>query len=211
MIAVITVFQVAPGKLSKARDYVSMHPIMILIRFTYILLTVGLSILLIYCEPEKDEYDKTPPVLSVTPVDISTVTFIIAFGDDLTPIQKNPAFEYIVNDSDVQVRASCGGIVDTVFLNDNFPDYEVWIKTSSNSVYYIEYDHVLNLTVVEGEEVTAGAVLGTVGVGDRTELMVCVYDPDSLAYCPFDFATEEFIQQHKSFTEKWCLEDAVVP
>ena len=133
-----------------------------------------------------------------------------AFGEDWGD-KKNVAFEYIVNDPDVQVRASCGGIVDTVFLNDNFPDYEVWIKTSSNSIYYIEYDHVLNLTVVEGEEVTAGAVLGTVGVGDRTELMVCVYDPYWLVYCPFNFATEEFIQQHKSFTENWCLVDTVVP
>ena len=41
-------------------------------------------------------------------------------------------------------------------------------------------------------EVTAGDVLGTVGLGNRTELMVWVYEPTGLAYCPFDFGTEDF-------------------
>ncbi len=176
-------------------------------RYLILFFTIVLLLAIASCT-EEEVYDETPPVLSVTPVDIPTVMFIIAFGDDLSPDQKSGAFEYYVNDSAVQVRASCGGIVDTIFLNDNFPDYEVWIKTSSNNIYYIEYDHVLNLAVTEGEEVTAGAVLGTVGTGNRTELMVCRYHPD-VAYCPFNFATEEFIQQHKSFTENWCLEDTI--
>jgi len=181
-------------------------------RYLILFFTIVLLLAIASCTEEEEEvYDETPPVLSVTPVDISTVMFIIAFGDDLTPDQKNPCFEYIVNDAAVQVRASCAGIVDNIFLNDGFPDYEVWIRTSPNNMYYIEYDHVLNLAVTEGEEVTAGAVLGTVGTANRTELMVCVYYPDSLAYCPFDFATEEFIQQHKSFTENWCLEETVEP
>ena len=47
------------------------------IRFTYILLTLGLSILLICCGPEEgeeEEYDDyTPPVFSVTPVTTESI------------------------------------------------------------------------------------------------------------------------------------------
>jgi len=63
----------------------------------------------------------------VTPVYISTVISIIAFGDDLTPLQKNPAFEYRVNNSTVQVRSACKGYIENIRLYDNFSDYEVWI------------------------------------------------------------------------------------
>ncbi len=103
-----------------------------------IFFTSLLSIVITSCTSKEEiVYDETPPVLSVTPVDISTVMFIIAFGDDLRPDQKNPCFEYIVNDAAVQIRASCAGIVDNIFLNDGFPDYEIWIKISSNNMYYI--------------------------------------------------------------------------
>lgn len=165
------------------------------------------------CKKNEDKPDETPPVLSVTPVDISTVTSIIAFGADLTAQQKNPAFEYIVNNSAVQVRAVCKGYIEDIRLNDNFPDYEVWIKMSSNSVYRIIYDHVLNLNISKGDNVDPGNILGIVGTGNRTELQINKIgsNNEELSYCPFDFATDTFIQQHKSFTETWCLTGTVVP
>jgi hypothetical protein len=163
------------------------------------------------CDKEKP-VDETPPVLSVTPVEIESVTSIIAFGADLTPSQKNPAFEYYVNNADVQVRSVCQGEVENIMLNDNFPDYEVWIKLSANSAWRIIYDHVLNLEYSMGDDVSPGDILGTVGEGNRTELQINKISKDSeLSYCPFDFGTSEFIQQHKVFTEIWCLEDTVVP
>ena len=33
---------------------------------------------------------------------------------------------------------------------------------------------------------------------------------EEVSYCPFDFGTSEFIQQHKTFTENWCLAETVV-
>ncbi len=156
--------------------------------------------------------DETPPVLSVTPVDISTVTSIIAFGEDLTSIQKNPAFEYRLNNSNVQVRSACKGYIEEIMLNDNFPDYEVWIKMSSNSVWRIIYDHVLSLDISKGDNVNPGDKLGFVGTGNRTELQINkITDNKELSYCPFDFGTSEFIQQHKIFTETWCLTETVIP
>lgn len=179
------------------------------------IIPVFLIILLVAsgCKKNNEKLDETPPVLSVTPVDISTITSFIAFGADLSLIQKNPAFEYVVNNAGVQVRSVCKGYVENIFLNDNFPDYEVWIKTSSNSAYMLIYDHVLNLNISKGDKVEAGDVLGTVGSGNRTELQINKTGDDNkvLSYCPFDFGTSEFIQQHKNLGETWCLMDTVVP
>jgi hypothetical protein len=156
--------------------------------------------------------DETPPVLSVTPVDIATVTSIIAFGADLTPNQKNPAFEYYVNSSDVQVRSVCQGEVENIMLNDNFPDYEVWVKPSANSVWRIIYDHLLKLEISVGEKVSPGDILGDVGDINRSELQINkIGEGSELSYCPFDFGTNDFIQQHKAYTEVWCIEATVVP
>jgi hypothetical protein len=162
---------------------------------------------------KNEKPDETPPVLSVTPVDIPTVTSAIVFGADLTPLQKNPAFEYIVNNSAVQVRSVCAGYIEDIRLNDNFPDYEVWIKMSSNSVYRIIYDHVLSLNISKDDKVDPGDILGIVGTGNRTELQINKIgnNNEELSYCPFDFGTSEFIQQHKTFTENWCLTETVKP
>jgi hypothetical protein len=180
----------------------------------YQIIPIILILILITSACKKNEKaDETPPVLSATPVDISTVTSIIAFGDDLTPLQKNPAFEYRLNSSIVQVRSACKGYIEEIRLNDNFPDYEVWIKMSSNSIWKIIYDHVLNLNISEGDIVNPGDVIGIVGTGNRTELQInkTINNNEELSYCPFDFGTSEFIQQHKIFTENWCLIDTVTP
>jgi hypothetical protein len=174
---------------------------------------VILIIILIISACKKDEKpDVTTPVLSVTPVDISTVTSIIAFGADLTPSQKNPAFEYRVNNSTVQVRSVCKGYVERIMLNDNFPDYEVWIKMSSNSIWTIIYDHVLSLSISKNDNVNPGDILGIVGTGNRTELQINkIINNEELSVCPFDFGNSEFIQQHETFTETWCMTDTVIP
>lgn len=98
-------------------------------------------------------------------------------------------------------------------LNDNFPDYEIWIKTSSNSAYKIIYDHILDLNVITGDKINAGDIIGKVGDKNRTELQINKTEKNrkELSYCPFDFGTNEFISLHKSFTEIWCLSDIVVP
>jgi hypothetical protein len=174
---------------------------------------VILIFILITSACNKDEKpDETPPVLSVTPVDISTVTSIIAFGANLTATQKNPAFEYRVTNSTVQVRSVCKGYVEEIILNDNTPDYEVWVKMSSNSVWTMIYDHILNVSISKNDDLNPGDILGTVGTENRTELQINkIINNEELSFCPFDFGTSEFIQQHKTFTEIWCLTGTVIP
>jgi len=88
----------------------------------------------------------------------------------------------------------------------------VWIKMSSNSVWRIIYDHVLNLNILKNDNVNPGDILGIVGTGNRTELQINkIINNEELSFCPFDFGTSGFIQQHKIFTENWCLTDTVIP
>ncbi len=182
-------------------------------KYTIIQIILILILINSACKKKEENFDETPPVLSVTTVDISTVTSIIPFGADLTPTQKNPAFEYIVNNPAVQVRSVCKGYVEEIMLNNNFPDYEMWIKLSSNSTWRIIYDHVLNLNYSKGDNLNPGDIIGIVGTGNRTELQINKIgnNNEELSYCPFDFGTSEFIAQHKIFTENWCLVDTVVP
>ena len=72
------------------------------------------------CHKDDVKQDETPPILSCTPVALSTVSSFIAFGADLSATQKNPAFEYLVNSDSVHVRISSSGKVERIFLNDNF-------------------------------------------------------------------------------------------
>ncbi|HNF10559.1 MAG TPA: hypothetical protein PLC44_03520 [Saprospiraceae bacterium] len=164
------------------------------------------------CHKDDVKQDETPPILSCTPVALSTVSSFIAFGADLSATQKNPAFEYLVNSDSVHVRISSSGKVERIFLNDNFADYEIWIMPFSNSVYRIIYDHVTGVSVKEGVILNAGEIIGTVGIGNRTELQINkVINKSELAYCPFNFGTKEFIEAHKLISTSWCLQDTVVP
>lgn len=164
------------------------------------------------CNKDDAKLDDTPPILSYTPVAISTINSFIAFGTDLSATQKNPAFEYFVNSDSVRVRATSAGKVERIFLNDNFPDYEIWIMPFSNSVYRIIYDHVASVLVKEGTTIKAGETIGTVGTGNRTELQINkIVNKSELAYCPFNFGTIEFIEAHKMINTTWCLQDTVVP
>ncbi|MCB0278679.1 MAG: peptidoglycan DD-metalloendopeptidase family protein [Calditrichaeota bacterium] len=160
---------------------------------------------------DETEMDQTPPVLSVAPVDMDSVTLVLVFGQELENGKLNPTFEYQVNSSELSVVSASRGIVDRVNSNYNseneFTDYEVWIKASHNSAWTIVYDHLLNLTVSVGNTVNPGDTLGTVGFGDRTELQIDKYDKYNrpTQYCPFDFATDAFIEAHQAFQMDWCL------
>jgi len=156
--------------------------------------------------------DETPPVLSVVPVDLSHLTDYIAFGGELSPNRYSPAFEYYLDNESAKVFSCCDGTVDRIMLNDNFPDYEVFIEPFPNSKWLVIYDHVKEVNFSAGDQVKAGDVLGIVGVGNRTELQINDNGNNKeLSLCPFNFGTENFIQKHTNYTENWCLKESVVP
>ncbi len=170
-----------------------------------------LVLILTSCE-KGEELDRTPPVLSTAPIATEQILSIIPFGEDLTPNQKNPAFEYIVSNADVSVITSLSGTVDKILNNSEFEDKEIRIKPTSNSNWTIFYDHVKDLAISEGDFLEVGDVMGTVGEGNRVELQLNEGDgSETISHCPFNFASEEFINAHLIFSENWCLTDTVLP
>ena len=157
-----------------------------------------------------------PPVLSVTPVDLTgpydgaTDTYgalnfahnpIIPFGYELHPGVCNPAFEYYTV-AGAEVRAASAGVVVWMFENEGIADWEIHVRSHDGSKWVVQYDHVVAPTVAEGERVVAGTVLGGAGIWSatiaRTELSVTfVASPSSsTSYCPLDFGTASFNAQH---------------
>lgn len=153
--------------------------------------------------------DAGSPTLSVVPIDLSTVTRTIAFGEMLETGYRTPAFEYFCNTSAAQVRSCCGGTVVRLQPNSN-SDYEIGIQATPE--WEVIYDHVLNVTVSVGDSVSAGTSLGTVGTDEHFELQINrTRDGATLAYCPFSCATSGFISQHQALAATWCLMDTVSP
>lgn len=157
---------------------------------------------------KNDGVDDMPPVLSITPIDINSVAHVIPFGEDLSAAQKNPAFEYIVDNANEEVKSCSSGYVDKIIENDGFSDFEIHIKPSSGSEWIIIYDHVKNISLLKGDKVEPETLLGIVGDGNRTELQI---NKNELAYCPLQFRTNEFIQLHNTVSDNWCLLETVVP
>lgn len=157
---------------------------------------------------KKDTVDDTPPILSTAPLDLSKVTSIIPFGENLSASQKNPAFEYITNSADVNVKSVSEGYIEAIKTNQGFDDVEIWVKPNPNSPWLIIYDHILVPNVSIGDTILPGDILGKVGESNRTELQL---NNNELAHCPLNFGTTAFIEKHLNISENWCLKDIVVP
>lgn len=160
----------------------------------------------------KDDLDTTPPILSVVPIDLSKITHVIAFGEDLSVTQKNPAFEYVVDNASENVISCMDGYINNIIENTSFSDVEIHIKPSQNSEWIIIYDHVKNVVLTKDDFVNAGDILGLVGEGNRVELQINQGDGASaISHCPFNYATTKFISQHLVVLDTWCYFDTVLP
>lgn len=159
-----------------------------------------------------EEQTGEPPLLSVPPVNLANVDSIIAFGEDLTDQSKNPAFEYILNNSSEVVYACSSGKVGEILQNEGFSDVEIHIKPTSVSEWTLIYDHVKEVMVSKGQFVEAGTILGLVGEGNRTELQLNQFESAmTVAHCPFHYAMESFMEEHLIYSENWCLADTIKP
>jgi hypothetical protein len=179
----------------------------------------ALLVLILSCCKHGDDGEQTPPVLSVTPVSLSgpyqpaTKSFgeisfrdnraFIPFAGLLTATTLNPGFEYYTT-ADALVRASCGGEIVYMFKNDGIDDWEIHIKSSPETNWSVQHDHVSDPVVRQGDRVNAGDVMGgtgrwnqALGIG-RTELCVIYAEGPGtdMCHCPIDFGTAGFVQAH---------------
>ncbi len=169
---------------------------------------------------DNDDNERTPPVLSVTPISLAgpydaaqksygDITFrydraLIPFGAPLTSETLNCTFEYYTT-ADANVRASCSGEIVYMFKNEGVDDWEIHIKSSAAAKWDVQHDHVSNPLVRQGGRVHAGDVLGgtgkwneSLGIG-RTELSVTFSEGPGkdMSYCPLKYGTTEFVRRHE--------------
>ena len=84
------------------------------------------------------------------------------FGDPLPGPgnRRNPNFEYSSLKEGTKVVAALDAEIAFIRFQSESNDYEVFLQTRQNSAWSIGYDHLLNLTVRQGDKVKAGDVLG---------------------------------------------------
>lgn len=182
-----------------------------------VLLLVAGSIVIwsISCE-NTEEADPTPPVLSVTPVDISgpydpaTITYgdikmvapaFIPFGSTAGTSGQAAGFEYYTV-PDAPVRAVCRGRVEAIVENPiEQGDYEIQVVALPGSAYKIIYDHVLDVRFLEDQTVDPGDILGLAGTWNDTMRRVTLQvlygsGSDERAYCPLNYGDSAFNADH---------------
>ena len=169
------------------------------------------------CGGDDFDPDEPPPVLTVTPVDMAgaynagqmrqgDVRFegpvLLPFGTAL-PSGPSPAIEYIAV-PDAPVRACSPGRIMQILTNEGQGDFEVHIQPHENSRWLLIYDHVLAVSVTEGQDVAAGAPLGTAGnwsaTGRRTELQINDL-ANSVSVCPLSLGDAAFRDAHEALRQ----------
>ncbi len=99
-----------------------------------------------------------------------------------------PAFEYYVTTYTV-VTCVADAIVTHVNYQASPGDYEIHTQFNADTSWIVEYDHILNPQVTEGQTIRAGDPIGLAGVGPsaqvgRTEIMIFLGGVRPLSYCP---------------------------
>ena len=158
--------------------------------------------------------NRKPPLLSVPPVDVSRLVNNTAFGERIIDGQ-NPGVSYQVDGDDVEVRAVLSGFVVSIADLGIEGCAHIQIQEFRNCQWQVSQGFVFNPTVNRGDRIVAGQILGTVGLDLSGNLTTDVSvlrlrRNEEVYYCPFDFATDEFIRQHDAISTVWCLEDDVV-
>jgi hypothetical protein len=121
------------------------------------------------------------------------------FGGLLNGTTLNPTFEYKPAEGS-SVMSMTGGVVSGVGFDEDHQDYSIIVVPEGAPDWIVNYDHVLNPSVDEGDVVVAGDAIGSVGnwyggVG-RTEIQVINQD-DGLSYCPFLVFDEDLSAEYQ--------------
>lgn len=125
--------------------------------------------------------------------------------------KDNPTFEYHV-DPDANVYAAAKGTVAWVDPRAADDDFAIHIKAPDGR-FTVIYDHVTDPRVDEGDEVTAGNVLGKPGPKNdefgRTELQVNAHREGQrdISVCPFKFfdpaLTDKYQRKIAKLMDDW--------
>ena len=89
-----------------------------------------------------------------------------AFGDKLGAAdnRKNPNFEYSSLKPGTKAVAAIDGVVAFVRQQQSSKDYEVFLQPESGSSWTVAYDHLVDVTVRQGQKIKVGDPLGSPAV-----------------------------------------------
>lgn len=189
------------------------------------LIICGLLIIILIasCSEDDDPVVTIPPILSVSPIDISgpyngtdstygdmkfVFPVLTPFGYRLDEFQYSPSIEYFTRPN-APVRIISRGIIEAIIENPpSEGDFEVRVTSLPGSDYTIIYDHVLNVNFLEGAPVEAGETLGTAGFWNstmgHTELQINLYSEDIIrALCPLNFGDSIFLSEHQQLLNEY--------
>ncbi len=155
----------------------------------------------------------------------SSEFFKYGFGENLEwdvtkPDRPSVALEYYTRDAEAEVRSPCDLYLEKIMDNEaGVGDFELELRTSASSAYYIYIDHVRDLRFAEGDFIAQGQVIGLSGVSPayRSELQVNFLELTvdhrfhTIHYCPLNFGTEDFIKSHTDFAPlgEWRLLNSI--
>jgi hypothetical protein len=109
-----------------------------------------------------------------------------------------PTFEYLL-DPEAEVFAIAEGTVTRLVYQEDTGDYEFSVRSNDDSKFTVEYDHVTNITVAEGDVVQPGDILGNPGTWSsslgRFEIMI---SNSGSFHCPFKFFDDGLLEQYQA-------------
>jgi hypothetical protein len=150
--------------------------------------------------------DATAPYFSAPFVSVSSTQLFIPFGDSLAGGGLNNSYEIHISDLNQKVIAAGAGYVNEVTQAGN-GDYEIHISPKVYSIYDEVYLNVKNPTVVQGDSVDAGTILGKIGTGGMSALKVLKTEDNGItAICPGSLGNAGF---NAAFTQSLAISDSL--
>ncbi|MDQ5972230.1 MAG: hypothetical protein QG553_389 [Patescibacteria group bacterium] len=134
------------------------------------------------------------------------------FGEKLDDTRKNPNFEYASLKTGTKAVAAIDGTVTFVKLQNDSNDYEVMVQPKDGSAWTIGYDHLVKLTVKQGDTVKAGDPLGEPNVQNNGLLRFEVQinkdaDGQTTHYCPSNLLAanvkDQLLTELKTMQNQW--------
>jgi len=114
-----------------------------------------------------------------------------------------PTFDVFVSEG-TAIESPMAGEISWVLYQEESEDYEIHMKTSSNNVWTITLDHIVEKSayIVEGATVTAGQYLGKAAPWSGTYLTELMIYRDingsATAFCPYDFFSSSLKSEFES-------------
>lgn len=142
---------------------------------------------------------------------------VFLFGQPLPqnpgePQRINPNLEFGGIKTPIELISALNGVVAFIKEQPETNDYEVFLQTEENSTWIVGYDHVTDLRVTKGQQISVGDVLGKAAIENngyyRYEIQINhETNNETTMICPTDLLDASVRTTEKAkidaFVERW--------